>query len=110
MMYRSPSYRNTSVLNQVVPFIAKELEAVLPSFDTCTGKDTHDIRALLSIGKTYADDTVCIAAYGAPVSEIQDDAHTYEVLQLMCYDRANNKAWRERTSLRSVSSPPPCQG
>lgn len=90
-------YAGTSVLNQAMPFIAKELEGMFPMFDTCTGKDTHDIRELLSIGKTHADDAVCVAAYGAPVSGIRDGAHTYEVLQFRRHDRANIKAQRERT-------------
>lgn len=55
-------YAGTSVLNQAVPFILKELEKLFPSVDTCTGWDTAAVRELLSAGKTHADGAVCIAA------------------------------------------------
>jgi 5-methylcytosine-specific restriction endonuclease McrA len=86
-----------SVLNQAVPYIAKALKEMLPAFDTCTGKDTHDIRELFDIVKDHAADAACIAAYGAPVSEILDCVHTYEVRQFRRHDRAKINNQRERT-------------
>ena len=90
-------YAGTSVLNQAVPYIAKALKEMLPAFDTCTGKDTHDIRELFCIRKDHASDAACIAAYGAPVSKLLDGVHTYEVRQFRRHDRALIKSQRERT-------------
>ena len=90
-------YAGTSVLNQAVPFIAEELGELMPHFDTCTGKDTHDIRELSGITKDHDNDAVCIAAYGAPVSEIKNTIRTYEVEQFRRHDRARIKSQRERT-------------
>ena len=90
-------YAGTSVLNQAVPFIAEELEELMLHFDTCTGKDTHDIRELFGITKDHDNDAVCIAAYGAPVSEIKDTVRTYEVKQYRRHDRARIRSQRERT-------------
>ena len=90
-------YAGTSVLNQAVPYIAAKLEELTPHFDTCTGKDTHDIRGLFGITKDHDNDAVCIAAYGAPVSEITDTVHTYEVKQYRRHDRARIRSQRERT-------------
>ena len=89
-------YAGTSVLNQAVPYIAKALKEMLPAFDTCTGKDTHDIRELFGIAKDHDNDAVCIAAYGAPVSEVTDTVHTYEVKQYRKHDRARIRSQRER--------------
>lgn len=90
-------YAGTSVLNQAVPYIAVKLEELMPVFDTCTGKDTHDIRELFDVVKDHAADAACIAAYGAPVSENLDCIHTYEVRQFRRHDRARIKSQRERT-------------
>lgn len=90
-------YAGISVLNQAVPRIAGELEKLFGGFDTCTGKETHDIRGLFSVGKTHADDAVCIAAYGSPAQGITDSAYTYEVRQFRRHDRAVIKSQRERT-------------
>ena len=90
-------YAGISVLNQAVPYIAKALKEMLPVFDTCTGKDTHDIRELFDIAKDHDNDAVCIAAYGAPVSKFLDCAHTYEVRQFRRHNRALIKSQRERT-------------
>ena len=90
-------YAGTSVLNQAMPYIAKALWNEVKYFDTCTGKDTYDIRELFGIAKDHDNDAVCIAAYGAPVSEIKDTVHTYEVKQYRRHDRARIKSRRERT-------------
>ena len=90
-------YAGISVLNQAVPFIAEELGEQMPHFDTCTGKDTYDIRELFDIVKDHDNDAVCIAAYGAPVSEILDCVHTYEVRQFRRHGRTIIKSQRERT-------------
>ena len=45
---------------------------------------------------THADDAVCIAAYGAPVSGVADRAHTFEVRQFRRHDRALIRSQRER--------------
>ena len=90
-------YAGTSVLNQAVPYIAKALGNEVKYFYTCTGKDTYDIRELFGIAKDHDNDAVCIAAYGAPVSEITDTVHTYEVKQYRRHDRARIRSQRERT-------------
>ena len=90
-------YAGTSVLNQAVPYIAEALRNKISHFNTCTGKDTHDIRELFGITKDHDNDAVCIAAYGAPVSEITDTVHTYEVKQYRRHDRARIRSQRERT-------------
>ena len=90
-------YAGTSVLNQAMPYIAKALGNEVKYFDTCTGKDTYDIRELFGIAKDHDNDAVCIAAYGAPVSEIKDTIHTYEVKQYRRHDRARISSQRERT-------------
>ena len=90
-------YAGTSVLNQAVPYIAKVLKEMLPAFDTCTGKDTHDIREFFGITKDHDNDAACIAAYGAPVSEILDGIRAHEVRQFRRHDRARIKSQRERT-------------
>ena len=90
-------YAGTSVLNQAIPYIAEALRSEGNYFDTCTGKDTHDIRELFGIAKDHDNDAVCIAAYGAPVSEITDTVHTYEVKQYRRHDRARIRSQRERT-------------
>ena len=90
-------YAGTSVLNQAVPFILKELEKLFPSVDTCTGRETAAVRELLSAEKAHADDAVCIAAYGAPVSGVTDGTHTFEVRQFRRHDRALIRSQRERT-------------
>ena len=90
-------YAGTSVLNQAVPYIAKALKEILPAFDTCTGRDTHDIRELFDIVKDHDNDAVCIAAYGAPTSEVRNSVHTYEVRQFRRHDRAKINNQRERT-------------
>ena len=90
-------YAGTSVLNQAVLFIAEELGELMPHFDTCTGKDTHDIREFFGIAKDHDNDAVCITAYGAPTSKILDRVHTYEVRQFRRHDRALIKSQRERT-------------
>ena len=90
-------YAGTSVLNQAVPYIAKALKEMLPAFDTCTGKDTYDIREVFGIAKDHDNDAVCIAAYGAPASEVKDSVHTCEVEQFRRHDRALIKSQRERT-------------
>ena len=90
-------YAGISVLNQAVPYVAKALKEMLPTFDTCTGKDTHDIRELFGIAKDHDNDAVCIAAYGAPASEVKDSVRTYEVGQFRRHDRALIKSQRERT-------------
>ena len=90
-------YAGISALNQAVPFIAKALKEILPAFDTCAGKDTYDIREFFGITKDHDNDAVCIAAYGAPVPEILDCVHTYEVRQFRRHDRAKINNQRERT-------------
>ena len=90
-------YAGTSVLNQAIPYIAEALKSEVLCFDTCTGKDTHDIRELFGITKDHDNDAACIAAYGAPVSEIKDTVHTYEVKQYRRHDRARIRSQRERT-------------
>ena len=90
-------YAGTSVLNQAVPYIAETLRNEVSHFDTCTGKDTHDIRELFGIMKDHDNDAVCIAAYGAPVSKINDTVRTYEVKQCRRHDRARIRSQRERT-------------
>ena len=90
-------YAGTSVLNQAIPYIAEALRNEVSHFDTCTGKDTHDIRELFDITKDHDNDAVCIAAYGAPVSEIKDTVRTYEVKQYRRHDRARIRSQRERT-------------
>ena len=90
-------YAGTSVLNQAVPYIAEALKREVLCFDTCTGKDTHDIREFFGIAKGHDNDAVCIAAYGAPVSEILNGIYTYEVRQFRRRDRASIKSQRERT-------------
>ena len=90
-------YAGISVLNQAVPYIAVKLKKLMPHFDTCTGKDTHDIRELFDIAKDHDNDAVCIAAYGAPASEILDCVHTYEVRQFRRHDRTLIRIQRERT-------------
>ena len=90
-------YAGTSILNQAVPGILKGLEEMFPSVDTCTGRETAAVRELLSTGKTHADDAVCIAAYGAPVSGVTDKVHAFEVRQFRRHDRALIKSQRERT-------------
>ena len=90
-------YAGTSVLNQAIPGILKGLEEMFTSVDTCTGRETAAVRELRSIGKTHADDAVCIAAYGAPVSDVTDKVHTFEVRQFRRHDRALIKSQRERT-------------
>ena len=72
-------YAGTSVLNQAIPYIAEELEELLPVLLTCTGKDTCDFREHFSIPKTHADDAVCIAAHGTPVSKIKDRVQTCQL-------------------------------
>ena len=90
-------YAGTSVLNQAVPYIAEGLEGMFTAFHTCTGRDTKDARERFSMSKTHANDAVCIAAYGAPVSGIDDRICTYEVRQFRRHDRARIKSQRERT-------------
>ena len=90
-------YTGTSVLNQAIPGILKELEEMFPSVDTCTGRETAAVRELLSVEKTHTDDAVCIAAYGAPVSGVTDNAHTFKVRQFRRHDRARVNSQRERT-------------
>ena len=90
-------YAGTSVLNQAIPYIVRELENEVLCFDTCTGKDTHDIRELFGITKDHDNDAACIAAYGAPISEIKDTVHTHEVKQYRRHDRARIRSQRERT-------------
>lgn len=90
-------YAGLSVLNQAIPRIAEEIGKTVRHFDTSTGKDTHDIRELFGIEKGHDNDAVCIAAYGAPVSEITDTVHTYEVKQYCRHDRARIRSQRERT-------------
>ena len=90
-------YAGTSVLNQAIPYIAEALKSEVLCFDTCTGKDTHDIRELFGIMKDHDNDAVCIAAYGAPVPGILDSIHTYEVRQFRRHDRAKINNQRERT-------------
>ena len=90
-------YAGTSVLNQAVPYIAEALAGMIPVWNTCTGKDTHDCREQFSVAKTHADDAVCIAAYGASATTIKDAASVYEVQQFRRHDRANVKSQRERT-------------
>ena len=85
------------MLNQAVPYIAETLRNEVSHFDTCTGKDTHDIRELFGIMKDHDNDAVCIAAYGAPVSKINDTVRTYEVKQCRRHDRARIRSQRERT-------------
>ena len=90
-------YAGTSILNQAIPHTVLALEAEVPDFNTCTGRDTHSIRELFGIPKDHDNDAFCIAAYGAPVSEIRSDTHTYEVQQYRRHDRSNIKYQRERT-------------
>ena len=90
-------YAGTSVLNQAIPRIAEELEGLFTVFDTCTGRDTHAFRETFRVDKTHADDAVCIAAYGAHVSGVDDRMRTYEVQQFRRHDRARINNQRERT-------------
>ena len=90
-------YAGISVLNQAVPFIAEELGELMPHFDTCTGKDAHDIREFFGIAKDHDNDAVCIAAYGPPASEVKDSVRTYEVEQFRRHDKAKINNQRERT-------------
>ena len=53
---------NTYLPGAAQPGFRPKLEELTPHFDTCTGKDTHDIRGLFGITKDHDNDAVCIAA------------------------------------------------
>ena len=90
-------YGTLSVLNQAVPYIAGELEAMFcEGFSICTGYETSASRDLYSISKDHDNDAVCIAMYMSGADTVSDNVETYEVKQFRRHDRANIKAQRER--------------
>jgi len=91
-------YGALSVLNQAVPFIYKELEAMFgDGFSACAGYETAALRELYGIEKDHDSDAVCIAAHSLTLTELCDRCHTFSVRQYRRHDRALIKAQRERT-------------
>ena len=92
-------YAALSILNQAMPYIAKELIAMFGEGHVhfCSGYQTMEKRSMLAINKDHPEDAVCIAAYGLKLNEIHDDAETFEIGQFRRHDRARIKAQHERT-------------
>ena len=91
-------YGALSVLNQIIPFLTKELEKMFPDHTFVTeGKSTKGFRMQYGIEKDHDLDAYCIAC---SILEHQDRicfGNRYEIRQFRRHDRAKVKAQTERT-------------
>ena len=84
-------YGALSVLNQIIPALAKELSSLFPKRSFVTnGKSTHDYRAAHGISKDHWLDAYCIACSVLPndVCDSSINNHvSYELKQFRRHDR-----------------------
>lgn len=82
-------YAGTSVLNQILPTLIKELESKYPDLVLTAGKDTADYRLLCGIEKTHSVDAYCIAMSAVDAEPRANDmlAHPYQIKQFRRHDR-----------------------
>ena len=92
-------YSALSVLNQAMPYIAQELISMFGEdhIKFCTGYQTSIVRNSIGMDKDHPEDAICIALYSACITEYQDNADTFELIQYRRHDRQKVKAQRERT-------------
>ncbi len=92
-------YAALSVLNQAIPYIAQELIDMFGEDHVrfCTGYETSVVRDSLDMDKDHPEDAVCIALYGAYITEYRGNIDTFELIQYRRHDRALIKAQHERT-------------
>ena len=92
-------YAALSVLNQAIPYIAQELIDMFGEDHVrfCTGYQTSIVRDSIGMDKDHPEDAVCIALYGAGITECRDISDTFEVKQYRRHDRQRVQAQRERT-------------
>lgn len=98
-------YGALSVLNQAVPYIETELEAMFveSNINTCYGYETEKFREKYSLSKDHDIDAIAIAMLGAgivPTTEAtQRLPDKYELQQFRRHDRQLVRSQRERTYL-----------
>lgn len=92
-------YAALSVLNQAIPYIAQELINMFGEDHVrfCTGYQTFIVRDSIGMGKDHPEDAICIALYGADITECKDISDTFEVKQFRRHDRTIINNQRERT-------------
>lgn len=90
-------YAGTSVLNQIIPRLVKELGKLYPgNVHVTTGMVTKEFREKYSLSKDHDIDAYCIVASCMNVPpNIQ--TKTFEILQFRKHDRANIHCQKERT-------------
>ena len=90
-------FGGTSVLNQIIPQLVKELGKRYPGHThVTTGRDTNAFREQYSLLKDHDIDAYCIATSCMNVSpKMQTEA--FEILQFRKHDRANINCQKERT-------------
>lgn len=97
-------YHALSVINQIMPYLLKELSELLP-LNVTTGKETSMIRRTCRVPEKEQDDgTHYIDAWCISVSALDDYDEEpcfrdsfYEIRQFRRHDRARIKAQKERT-------------
>jgi 5-methylcytosine-specific restriction endonuclease McrA len=92
-------YAALSVLNQSMPYIAQELINMFGEDHVrfCTGYQTSVVRDSLGIDKDHPEDAICIALFGAGITECKDIFDTFKVKQYRRHNRQRVHAQRERT-------------
>lgn len=90
-------YGGTSVLNQIIPQLVKELGKRYPKHThITTGRNTKAFREQYSLPKDHDIDAYCIAASCMNVSP-KMQTETFEIIQFRKHNRANINCQRERT-------------
>lgn len=90
-------FGGTSILNQIIPYLLKELEEMFPGHVSITnGKDTKAFREAHGLEKDHDIDAYCIS-----VSHMKDPKislpNSYELKQFRRHNRAIINSQRERT-------------
>ena len=91
-------YGGTSVLNQIIPFLTRELAALYPRHTHVTnGWNTREFREKHGLGKDHDIDAYCIAAGILEDMQPVMQTETYKVKQFRRHDRALINHQTERT-------------
>lgn len=95
---RNQQYRAASVVNQIIPFLADELESLIPGrVFSVKGLETKQFRETNSLEKTHENDAYCIACCTLQEAiGVRAPREHFEIQQFRRHDRARIKAQTER--------------
>ncbi len=92
-------YGALSVLNQIIPYLTKELSAIFSgNLYLTAGWETKVFRERRNIGKEHYADAYCIACASLPgIRKADPPKRHFTIRQFRCHDRQLVKAQTERT-------------